>query len=171
MSKKRNSTVSKLILENNLPLIRFLTKRLHNKEDAADIAQEAYARMFMVNDLEHMADTRGFLYRTASNLAIDHLRRKKYHTSYVLDQLGQVSADDGSKNVSCSEENILEAEQQLQRIQEAIGELSPKCRQVFLLHRTKDMTYDEIADVMSISVSMVEKYIIQALNHCRRRLI
>ena len=39
-----------------------------------------------------------------------------------------------------------------------------------MLHRTQDLTYPEIARQLGVSTSMVEKYVIQALKHCRRRL-
>ena len=56
------------------------------------------------------------------------------------------------------------------RIYAAIDELPLKCRQAFLLHRNSGLSYSDIALELDVSVSSVEKYILQALKHCRAAL-
>ncbi|MAZ89474.1 MAG: hypothetical protein CL693_17720 [Cellvibrionaceae bacterium] len=48
-----------------------------------------------------------------------------------------------------------------------MDDLPIKCRQAFLLHRVKGLSYNDIAHEMGVSVSSVEKYILQALKHSR----
>ena len=48
--------------------------------------------------------------------------------------------------------------------------LPERCRQAFLLHRVSGLSYNDIARELGVSVSSVEKYILQALKHCRREL-
>jgi RNA polymerase sigma-70 factor (ECF subfamily) len=57
--------------------------------------------------------------------------------------------------------------ERLKRIREAIANLPPRTRDVFVLHRFEDMTYKSIADGLGISVSAVEKRIIVALKHLK----
>ena len=67
-------------------------------------------------------------------------------------------------------ERILDGEQRLRALEEALRELSPKCRAVFVLFHFDEMSQREIADRLRISVSMVEKYVKQAVTHCEARL-
>jgi RNA polymerase sigma-70 factor (ECF subfamily) len=55
-------------------------------------------------------------------------------------------------------------------LESAIKELSVKCRTALLLNRLEGKTHAEIARTLGVSESMVAKYIVQALKHCRARL-
>jgi len=61
------------------------------------------------------------------------------------------------------------AKEDLSLLFQAISQLSPKCQQVFLLSRVRQMTYTEIAQHCGISVKMVEIYITQALTICLKK--
>ena len=75
-----------------------------------------------------------------------------------------------STGTSASPEQIVSARERLAAIYEAVDELPFRVKQAFLLHRRSGLTYGEIADQLGVSVSSVEKYILQALQHCRDRL-
>jgi RNA polymerase sigma-70 factor (ECF subfamily) len=64
----------------------------------------------------------------------------------------------------------LDAHQCLERLQNALEELSPKVRATFLLHRRDGLSLDEIAGRLGISRPMVKKYLMKALLHFRQRL-
>jgi len=55
-------------------------------------------------------------------------------------------------------------------VEAALHELTPKCRAVFVLFHFDGVSQRDIADRLGISVSMVEKYVRQAVNHCEQRL-
>ena len=61
-------------------------------------------------------------------------------------------------------------EQELAIIRQAIAELNPTCRQVFILHRFGNATYGQIAERLGVSVSMIEKHVSAALAHLKSRL-
>ena len=65
---------------------------------------------------------------------------------------------------------IIGAREKLSAIYSAVDEMPLKVKQAFLLHRSSGMSYNDIAEEMQVSVSSVEKYILQALRHCRSRL-
>ena len=71
---------------------------------------------------------------------------------------------------TASPEQILSGREKLDRIYAAIDELPEKCRQAFLLHRSSGLSYNDIAQELGVSVSSVEKYILEALKHCRQAL-
>ena len=69
-----------------------------------------------------------------------------------------------------SAEAALHAKQRLQAIVSVLDELSPQCRNVFVLHKFEGLTHPEIAARVGISRSTVEKHMTTALKHLVRQL-
>ncbi len=171
MGHPQKTLLEKLFQNHATDLVRFLTRKLRSTQDAEDIAQNAFIRIQHLAEMGKLENPKAYLYQTASNLAIDQIRREKLHSNYVQGEINRGLADTnvGQGNTH-SPERLLAAREDLDHMQQAIAGLPLKCRQVFLLHRVKGMTYTEIARDMSISVSSVEKYILQALKACRLAL-
>ena len=72
--------------------------------------------------------------------------------------------------VFASTETKVAAQQDLALLAEAMTELSPKCREAFLLTRLTDLGPEEIARRVGVSTRMVRDYVVQAVVHCRRSL-
>ena len=68
------------------------------------------------------------------------------------------------------QDDAVEAKERVQLLQDAIAELPPKCRQVFLLHKFMELSHAEISGRLGISKNMVEKHVMKAMTHCRRRV-
>jgi RNA polymerase sigma-70 factor (ECF subfamily) len=162
----RESYLRQLFEAHGVSLRRFLAARFPGDADVEDVAQEAWVRMHRVQHPERLDNARAFLFQTAANQAIDHLRRIDFERQH-FDGEGEAAEEPGDLQ---SPERNADADQQLRIVEEAIRELPSRCRQAFVMHRTRDMTYPEIAGALNVSTSMVEKYVIQALKHCRRRL-
>jgi RNA polymerase sigma factor (sigma-70 family) len=158
--------------EHRQSLERFLTRKLDNPADASDVAQEAFLRIHRLQEPQQLDNPRAFLFQVASNLAIDQLRRRALHQKFLKNEQNQVVMDEPADvNANgVSPEQILAAREKLQHIYTAIGELPDKCQQAFLLHRNTGLSYADIARELGVSVSSVEKYILQALKHCRLAL-
>lgn len=147
-------------------LIRFLRQRLRVKEDAADIAQEAYIRMMQYEGSQKIHSPSSMLFRIAINVANDVSRAE--HARQVSEQIPIDGLELPSHQPSAVRE--IAAEQDLQVLYAAIEALPPKCRQVFLLSRAQRMTYPQIAVHCGISVKMVEKHISHALAICMKKV-
>ena len=146
-------------------LVRFLKRRSSSTEDAADLAQDVFARLSAV-DLAQVREPGSFLFTTALNLLRDRARSAQARHAALT-----IPAEDAQLICPAPHaENVLDGEQRLQSLEAALRELSPKCRAVFVLFHFDDLSQREIADRLRISVSMVEKYVKQAMNHCQRRL-
>lgn len=149
-------------------LAAFLRRRMATEEDVQELLQESYARVlhYGYGGSREARVWKALLYRIAANLAVSRLRMDRTHNI-----AGQQSIEDVElPSPEPSQERLVAAQQELALIREAISELSPKCRKVFLLSRTHRKTYPEIAQLCGISVKMVEKYISQALAALRARL-
>lgn len=171
MGQANKTLLEKLFHSHASDLVRFLTRKLKSAEDAEDVAQNAFIRIQRLAEKGQLDNPKAYLYQTASNLAIDQLRREKLHSSYVQSEVSRQLANEealGSPTNAHSPERVLAARQDLVEMRRAISSLPLKCRQAFILHRVKGLTYTEIAQDMAISVSSVEKYILQALKTCRQ---
>jgi RNA polymerase sigma factor (sigma-70 family) len=146
-------------------LVRFLKRRSSSAEDAADLAQDTFARLSSA-DLRQVEKPESFLFTTALNLLRDRAR-----SAQVRHEAFSVPAEETQLICPAPHaERVLEGEQRMSVVEAALRELSPKCRAVFVLFHFDGMTQREIATQLRVSVSMVEKYVKQAVSHCERRL-
>jgi RNA polymerase sigma factor (sigma-70 family) len=152
------------------PLFRFISRQNISREEAREIVQETYCRLQQVPEVETLESPRGYLFQTAINLARDSKRQRR-RLFHVADagELGAPEAADVPSEAPTAYQ-VLKAEQELTIIREALMELSPTCRRVFIMHRFESATYAQIAQHFGLSVSMIEKHVSQALAHLKNRL-
>jgi RNA polymerase sigma factor (sigma-70 family) len=147
-------------------LRRFLARRHVQRDDVPDIVQETYFRVLKSGELERIRHPRAFLLRVAHNVALNAAKRRRTAGDYDAMDVADMELEDEQP----SHYRRLKAEQELTIVRAALTELSPKCREVFVLNRFEHRTYAEIAGELGLSVSMIEKYVSQALAHLRKRL-
>lgn len=154
-----------LFQEHGTPLLKFLTSRFRDREDAAEIAQEAWLRMHRLEHPEHLSNPKAYLFQMASNLGVDRARRQALEQRVCREQFL-----DGIHEVLPSAERSVAAEESIELVRQALADLPVDCRQAFVLHRGRDLSYPDIAAQLGVSTSMVEKHIARALRHLRDRL-
>ena len=135
-------------------------RMMGNQHDAEEVAQEAWIRMYGLENPEELDNARAFLFQTASNLSIDRIRRRNLEAKH----------NNPSDETAHSVEEQIASQQVLDLLNVALMELPVKVRQAFVLHRLKGLSYAQIASQLDVSTSMVEKYIIQTLKHFRNKL-
>jgi RNA polymerase sigma-70 factor, ECF subfamily len=139
-------------------LHRYLT-RLVPTEDAAELVQETYFRLLRHKEMKRIESmARSFLFQTATNLARDYRRRRvsrraEQHVPIEEDEVGQ----------SLGPDEYLAGEQLREVLEQAIQQLPPDTRTVFLLHRFRDLSYPEIARVMGLSARTVARKMAEAI--------
>jgi len=172
VASNKDQFLADLVAQHGVALEKFLTRRLDSPEDAAEIAQDAFLRIHRMEEPQQLDNARAFLFQVASNRAIDQLRRRTLHFRF-LNSEKNLSTDGEPVDINAiaaSPEQIISAQEKLDAIYSAVDELPFKVKQAFLLHRKSGLSYSDIARQMGVSVSSVEKYILQALKHCRARL-
>lgn len=146
-------------------LLSYLTLRLRSRDQAKDVTQETFLRVLSQAPSTPIQQPRAFLYRTALNLTVDLFRKQQRQPEESLDE-----ADRQETLVAPAEQYAhAEAREQHRLLYEAVLELPPRCREVFILHLFKDRNHAEIAAQLGISNSMVEKHILKATLYCRKR--
>lgn len=159
-------SVEEVIRDHHEALIGFLRRRLSIADDAYDVAQEAYIRMMKYEGSREIKSPSAMLYKVAVNIINDLGRaaKSRFASSHTTIEGCEIESE------LPSAERDLAGQQELDILLDAIEQLPPKCRQVFLLSRAHGMTYPEIARHCGISVKMVEKHISRALAHCLKEV-
>lgn len=162
--ESRAEVVARLFREHNDSLVNFLAARLRSRQEALEVAQEAYVRMLNLDDSSAIGFLRAFLFKTAANIAIDRMRRRDR-----TQHLRQKSLCEELRETP-TPERALSSEQEVAVVQRLLAELPPKCRRAFLLNRIHDMEPAEIARQMEVAERTVRHYILQAFLHCQAGL-
>lgn len=147
-------------------LERFLTRRLGCPQTAADLLQETLLRLVQLGAPQSIDNPRAFLFRVAGNLVIDHQRRQQRETVHRGEETAAAEIPDPCPSI----ETVLFSRQPVEVLKQAIAELPPKCRQVFILHKFKHLSYAEVGARLGIAQSTVVKHMIKALEYCKRRI-
>ncbi|MCX2862271.1 RNA polymerase sigma factor [Paucibacter sp. PLA-PC-4] len=133
-----------------------LRRRGSSTQDAEDIVQEAWVRLARYEREQVVDKPEAFLMQTALNLAIDEHRGRVTHGEQVV--LEEVILVDDSPPV----EAVVLGRERLARLEQCLGRLGEKPRDIFLAHRIDGLTYREIADQQGLSISTVEKHVAKA---------
>ena len=159
MSFQVNQTLNKLYINHRGELEAVLFSRVHCKETAADICQEAYLSLCRADDLSSINNLKAYLFRTALNLLTDHYRnqiRNPASVEWVSDLLPE------TEDRRCAETVAL-GEQALDQLLDTLESLSPLRQRIFYLNRFEGMKQREIAETLNISIRTVEENIKLAL--------
>ncbi len=128
---------------------------------AEDIGQEVFFEMWRrKGQLVINTSLKAYLRRSAVNRTLNYLRDRKikWDDEHELPKL---------EDETPTSTQSLEAAELQQFIDEAIDQLPDKCRMVFMLSRHEELSYQEIAEHLNISVKTVENQISKALKHLR----
>lgn len=160
--------LQKLFLKHARELNRFLRRRGHSAEAAADIAQDAFVRLMTAGPkVETTCDNpRAYLYQISRNLSIDYQRRERLFPRVDLsnEELARIS------DPSPSPETLVYDRQRLVMTLAAINELPERTRTAFELYRLDNLTISEVAQEIQLSTTRSWVLIRDAYRHIRSRL-
>ena len=167
-AESTRAAVSQLFREHNRMLVRYLTVRLQSTQEAKEVAQESFARLLQLQELGAPGLLRAYLFKTATNLAIDRLRHRQIHRRVeeqpaLLSELTSTSQDLGDPA-----EQLL-AREQAEQLLGYLRELPIKCQRVFDLHRMEGMPQQAVAERLGFSERMVRRYVTYAMVYCHLR--
>lgn len=142
----------------------YLARRLGCPEAGREAAQDIFLRLLLRPQTALIENPRGFLLRSARNLAIDLLRAQSVRPVIEPIEDHEATLVDPVSDPA----RIAEARQRLRLLAEGFGKLPPKCRDVFFLHRFEGLTQREIAGRLGVSAKTVEANLARAMLHLRR---
>jgi RNA polymerase sigma-70 factor (ECF subfamily) len=130
----------------------YLRGRFSSLSDVDDLVQESYARLLRARETGAIVCARAFLFVTARNLALNHLRHQRHARPKGLTEVDPTSVYDDSTGVP---ESVAHAED-LQLLIQAIQSLPDRCRQVVTLRKIYGLSQKEVAARLGISENTVE---------------
>jgi len=160
------------------PLVNFLFRMVRNREQAEDLAQEVFLRVYRARE-EYVPSAKftTWLFRIATNLALNSMRDNRYHKLEVsIDAPVALDSEDGDErplDVAEKHPNIeqhLVEDVRVKMIRHAINKLPEKQRAAVLLHKYQELDYTEIAKILSCSESALKSLLFRAYEALRVEL-
>lgn len=172
MTPEQRRRIEDAISQDEKLLTRWLTKKLGDADSARDVAQSVFLRIWSYSENVEIENPRALIFKTAANLALNELKRRSRHNQRYVEP-PSFSAEDPVLQVASSApspEAQTSLREDVARILDAIAALPENPRQAFTMNRFDGLSYREIAIVLSVSESSVEKYMIEALKRLRNAL-
>jgi RNA polymerase sigma-70 factor (ECF subfamily) len=160
------------------PLVNFLFRMVRSREQAEDLAQEVFLRVYRARE-EYVPSAKftTWLFRIATNLALNSVRDNRYQRMEIsLDAPVTADAEDGDERMLDVPEKTPNIEQHLveqvrkQMIRHAIDKLPEKQRAAVLLHKYQELDYGEISKILQCSESALKSLLFRAYEALRVEL-
>jgi RNA polymerase sigma factor (sigma-70 family) len=174
MSEQKAISITKAIQQFGKNLLGFVRGRVKTTEDAEDIVQDVWYQLSKLNNIAELENVSAWLYEVARNKITDKSRKK---TNLALEDYVYEN-DDGDFNFkeilllddTNNPELGLFKEMFWKEFQQAIEELPPNQKEVYLLNEMEDMTLQEIADQKGENLKTIISRKGYAVKHLRNRL-
>lgn len=136
-------------------------------KEVEDIVQETFVRVCQIGNKESIREPKSYVFRTARNLALDHVKRSESRLADggdALDRLSElndpsaIEADPTYAQVASGEEFALFCE--------AVRELPKQCRRAFVLKKVYGYSLREISEEMGVGLPTVETHIVNGTKKC-----
>jgi RNA polymerase sigma-70 factor (ECF subfamily) len=156
------------------PVYGIVRRMVANDEEAQDLAQEAFIRAF--RNLEQFDRNRSFsnwLFRIATNLCIDHHRKRKIKTVPLVrtDRDGEEQREMDAPDTGDTPAEEYSDRERGRRLSEVIESLPPLYRVVIQLRHIESRSYDEIAEILELPLGTVKARIHRAHRLLREKLV
>lgn len=140
-----------------------------NEDEAEDLVQEVFVTVFQsIHQFKQEAKLSTWIYRIAVNAALQHLRKKNRRKQW-LNLVRLVGIENEAEEIE--DNNIVnEQEETLKELRKAIEKLPENQRIALTLHNTDGLKYQQIAEIMDMSLSAVESLIFRSKQNLKKNL-
>jgi RNA polymerase sigma-70 factor (family 1) len=139
-------------------------KITHTKHEAEEIAQEVFLRLWQKrHEFTETTELKSWLYRVASNLAFDHLKKQAHHGKLV--KFYKTKAPEAEDMTS-----LMDFKESKAKIDEVVRQLPEQQQTIFKLSRDEGLSHQEIAERLHISPNTVKNHMVKALQTLRSAL-
>jgi RNA polymerase sigma-70 factor (ECF subfamily) len=166
MANDRHEWFLTQIFRHGAALHRYLRRFTSGAEDIEDLVQETYLRIYAIENRHAVSSPRALLFSIAHNLAVERARRQ---TSRATDTVADFAALDVD-TLEVPPEDQIDSRRRFESFCAAVDRLPPLCRRVFVLRKVYKLTHTEIAEVLGVSHSTIEKHVAKGLIRCRDHL-
>ncbi|MGD0601014.1 MAG: sigma-70 family RNA polymerase sigma factor [Terriglobales bacterium] len=164
-----------LVQKYRRPMVGFMYRMCHNPSTAEELAQEVFLRVYRSRtSYEPSAKFSTWLYRIATNLAVNHARDTRHERPENTVRLDEPNQETGTTpdladDSLSAEEQILKRER-LAAIRSKVNALPERQRMAVVMHKYQQMDYRQIADVLKLSESATKSLLFRAYETLREQL-
>ena len=164
-----------LVQRYHRPMIHFLYRMVHNQSIAEELAQEVFLRVYRARD-SYRAEARftTWLYRIATNLAVNHARDTRHERSAQTVYLDAPDEETGTTpdlaDVEPTVEQRLLRDERMAAIRSHVMALPERQRMAVLMHKYQGMDYRQIGEVLKLSESATKSLLFRAYQTLRDKL-
>lgn len=167
MSQAAMGDFDRLYEEFASPIFNYVLRMVGDRDRAADITQDTFIKAYRkLDSLTDASSTRSWLYRIATNTAIDEMRRHRWVRLPEDADRGEHERPDTAPG---PEATVMAASLD-ERVQRALLRLRPNHRQCLLLSDIEDMSAQQIGEVMDLSAGAVRTLLCRARGEMRHEL-
>jgi RNA polymerase sigma-70 factor (ECF subfamily) len=164
-----------LVQKYRRPMLNFMYRMAHNAAVAEDLAQEVFLRVYRSREsYEASAKFTTWLYRIATNLAVNHARDTRHERPEKMVSLDEPDEDSGRTldvaDGSLTAEGMLLRKERLAAIRLRVQGLPERQRIAVVMHKYQQMDYREIAEVLKLSESATKSLLFRAYETLREQL-
>ena len=145
---------------------------VRNRDDAMDRVQDTFIKVYKnLDGFQGQSSFYTWTYRIATNVCIDYLRKAKRNRTVDYDDAIKRDEDGAASpmlpsRLGLNPSKVLGRRELLEKIENALESLSPVHRQAILLREIEGLSYQEMADVMEVSIGTV----MSRLHHARKNM-
>ena len=170
-----DSAFEYLVQKYRRPMVSFMYRMLHNSAAAEDLAQEVFLRVYRSREsYEASAKFTTWLYRIATNLAMNHARDTRHERPESTVSLDEPNDDTGATidvaDGSLSAEELIVRRERMAAIRKRVQALPERQRSAVIMHKFQQMDYRQIADVLKLSESATKSLLFRAYETLRGQL-
>jgi RNA polymerase sigma factor (sigma-70 family) len=156
------SRIYEAFIESESSLRNFLRKYTKNFQDIEDITQETILRALQAERGREIQEPRRFLFGIAKNVVRKEMEKKSRSVIECIDDF----CDDEYLDERAGVEQEVATTQEMLIFWEAVASLSPQCQKVFIFKWVHGHPHKDIAEILKISVSTIEKHAAVGLKRC-----
>jgi RNA polymerase sigma-70 factor (ECF subfamily) len=164
-----------LVQKYRRPLVSFMYRMARNPAAAEDLAQEVFLRVYRSRvTYEASAKFTTWLYRIATNLAVNHARDTRHERPEVTVSLDEPDEETGTTlelpDGAQSAEQAIVRRERILAIRGKVGALPERQRLAVIMHKYQQMDYKQIAEVLKLSESATKSLLFRAYETLREQL-
>ena len=164
-----------LVQKYRRPMLSFMYRMAHNTAVAEDLAQEVFLRVYRSRETyEASAKFTTWLYRIASNLAVNHARDTRHQRPETTVSLDEPDQETGLTmdvpDSSLTAEEAIVRHERLAAIRQRVQALPERQRIAVVMHKYQQMDYRQIAEVLKLSESAIKSLLFRAYETLRVQL-
>ncbi len=164
-----------LVQKYRRPLVSFMYRMARNTAAAEDLAQEVFLRVYRSRQTyEASAKFTTWLYRIATNLAVNHARDTRHERPEVTVSLDEPDEETGTTldvaDATISAEEALVRRERMAAIRSKVEALPERQKLAVIMHKYQQMDYKQIAEVLKLSESATKSLLFRAYETLREQL-